>query len=246
MKLLLDIGNTRLKWAHAEAGGVSVGGSAAHDGSVDALLQALPALAPGSIWVAQVLGAAMVEPLGAALAQRYRVPVHFAAVRSPLAGLRVAYADPARLGVDRWLAMLGARARGEGAVVVACAGTALTLDVVDAGGQHRGGFIAPGLHTALQATLGKTRFPTDAFDEAPQAGLAKATERAVQEGALLACLGALDRGSALAPPEARRWLCGGDAEVLLPHLPGWAAAPQLIFEGLQTLADADASSGARL
>jgi type III pantothenate kinase len=246
MKLLLDIGNSRLKWAGLPAEGLQPGGSAAHDGSVASLLTGLPDLAPTALWVAQVWAPSEREALQGALQQRYGVPVHLVTVRSPQAGLRVAYADPARLGVDRWLAMLGARARAEGPVVVACAGTALTLDVVDADGQHQGGFIAPGLHTALAATLGKTRFPTGAFEETPQAGLATATERAVQEGALLACLGALDRGAALAPPQARRWLCGGDAAVLLPHLPGWAAAPQLIFEGLQTLADADAPSGARL
>lgn len=241
MKLLLDIGNTRLKWARAEAGGVSVGGSAAHDGSVDALVQALPAVTPDSLWVAQVLGAAVVEPLGAALVQRYRVPVHFAAVRSPYAGLRVAYADPARLGVDRWLAMLGARARHRGAVLVASAGTALTLDVVDADGRHRGGFIAPGLQTALKATLGQTRFPTAAMETPARGQLATATEAAVLEGALLACLGALDRGAALAPEVGTRWLGGGDAERLLPHLPGWIHAPTLIFEGLLVLGDLDAA-----
>lgn len=237
MKLLLDIGNSRIKWAAADAGRLTQAGAAAHDGTPDDLLRELPRQVPEAIWVAQVLGRALERPIQDALQRCYAVPVHVVRVAAECRGLRIAYADPSRLGVDRWLAMLGARGRGGGAVVVASAGTALTLDVVTADGQHLGGFIAPGLQTAREATLGRTRFPTGGFDMTARAQLATQTEAAVLEGALLACLGALDRGAALAPADARRWLLGGDAEALLPHLLGWSPAPDLIFEGLRVLSE---------
>src|SRR3546814_5490867 len=60
-------------------------------------------------------------------------------------GLRNAYREPERLGVDRWLAMIAAWHTHRGAACIANAGTALTVDVIDAQGQHLGGIIAAGL-----------------------------------------------------------------------------------------------------
>ena len=59
------------------------------------------------------------------------------------AGVRIAYAEPSRLGVDRFLALLGAHARGPGPWLLVSAGSALTVDLLDSSGQHRGGVIAP-------------------------------------------------------------------------------------------------------
>ncbi|MBN2872262.1 MAG: type III pantothenate kinase [Halothiobacillaceae bacterium] len=65
--------------------------------------------------------------------------------------VRVAYPEPARLGVDRFCAMIEARARIDtGPLAVIDAGTAVTLDVLDASGQHRGGLILPGLQAQIQ------------------------------------------------------------------------------------------------
>ena len=70
--------------------------------------------------------------------------------------MRNAYAEPARLGIDRWAAIIAAYHRfPEGACVVDC-GTACTFDLVDAGGRHRGGYILPGLSAMEGAVLGET------------------------------------------------------------------------------------------
>ena len=77
------------------------------------------------------------------------------------AGVRIAYAEPSRLGVDRFLALLAAHARGPGPWLLVSAGSALTVDLLDVGGQHIGGVIAPSpehMRAALAA-----RFPALAY-----------------------------------------------------------------------------------
>lgn len=160
--LLIDVGNSRVKWVLTEPGSddaIPEDCAAAHEGDVERIVEALPSGRPARVAVSQVLGPEVGVALCAALQARYGVTPVMARVRSECAGLQIAYADPARLGVDRWLAMLAARRHAPAeAVVIAMAGTALTLDVVGRDGQHLGGLIAPGLQTARQATLGATRF----------------------------------------------------------------------------------------
>ena len=136
------------------------------------------------------------------------------------------------VGADRWLAMLGAWAQARGACVVVDAGTALTVDIIDSGGRHRGGIIAAGLHTSRAALLGATRFATRDAPPPEHAGLGTDTESCVDQGALLSCLGAIDRAAA-AEPQARRFITGGDARRLLPHLGAdWDLQSDLVLRGL--------------
>lgn len=238
--LLIDIGNSRVKWALTgpePVGLIPEESAAAHDGDPASIVARLPEGRPRRIAISQVLGAEAERLLSAALQDRYGVTPTMARVTAECAGLRVAYTDPTRLGVDRWLAMLAARRRSPGqAVVIAMAGTALTLDVVDRCGQHLGGFIAPGLQTARHAILSSTR-----FDHLPghqgHAALGATTEACVAAGAQLACLGALDRGAALAPQDAQRWIGGGDAIALVPDLKGWQTLPNPVLSGLMAMLD---------
>ena len=153
-------------------------------------------------------------------------------------GLRNGYAEPLRLGADRWLAMIAAWADTPADCIVVDAGTALTVDAIGADGQHRGGIIAAGLQTSEKAVLGATRFPTRQTPLTVHAGLGLDTEACVRQGAMLSALGAIDRASAQLPG-ARRVITGGDAQVLHPHLGGdWKLRPCLVLEGLLLVAQA--------
>lgn len=233
MKLLIDVGNTRLKWAYAEGGRLIEGGSAAHGGRMaDALAGMKIDDKPGSIAIASVAGDAQGADLARVCATRWQLQPLFAQAEPERRGLRNGYADPQRLGVDRWLAMLAAWNIARGACVVADAGTALTVDAVDESGQHLGGIIAAGLQTSERAVLGATRFPVRKAALRPHAGLGLDTEDCVRQGAMLSCLGALDRAAAHLPL-ARRFLTGGDAPTLLPLLTSpWEYRPSLVLEGL--------------
>lgn len=236
-RLLIDVGNTRLKWTVAAGDGALAPVQAlAHGGDPAALIEWLP-LPDGlrEAWVANVTGDAAGERLAAALGVRHRLPTHFARPVDRLTGLRLAYEDATRLGVDRWLALLAIWGRERAASVVASAGTALTFDAVDDRGQHLGGVIAPGLVTAQTAVLGATRFAASGPSQQFTRGLGRDTDACVRQGALHACAGLLDRLAARHP--GPRYLIGGDAETLAPHLDGdWQLRPDLVLEGLAALA----------
>lgn len=237
--LLLDIGNSRLKWACYEGATLTSATAQVHAGDAAATIAEIPAQAVDAVWVSQVMGGAHEAAIITAVQQRFGCVPQFARVQKNFHGLTVAYADPSRLGVDRWLMMLAAWCKTGAACCVVSAGTALTFDAVDADGQHRGGFIAPGLSAMLDATLGNTRFPAELPAAHYSAGLGVDTEACVRQGAYLAGLGAIDRGLAAAGAPDARYLCGGDASLLLPQLRGrWQHRSELVLEGLLALAQA--------
>jgi len=231
--LLLDVGNSRLKWASADAAGLHPGGAVEHGGNPAAAVSAIGADAADAIWIANVTGAALGDKLAAVLKLRYGVAPRFARVEAEYTGLRAAYAEPQRLGIDRWLCLLAAWSETRGAACVVSAGTALTFDVVDAQGRHLGGVIAPGLLTMQQAVLGATRFAASGPAQDYSAELGRDTDGCVRQGALHAGAGLVERLAARYGKEARCLFTGGDAERLLPHLGGaWSLRPNLVMEGL--------------
>jgi type III pantothenate kinase len=236
-RLLIDCGNTRLKWSFARDRQLGATRAIVHGGDPAAMIDSIEAEGPESIWIANVTGKERSDRLARRLLAHFRVPATIARVRQDLLGLHVAYANPSRLGVDRWLMLLAAWKLAGGAACVGAAGTALTFDAVDANGQHLGGVIAPGLLAAQQATLGSTRFAAAGPDLAYSTGLGADTEACVRQGAFHACAGLLDRLSARHAP-SRCFLTGGDAETLAPQLAQrWELRPQLVLEGLLVLAE---------
>lgn len=237
MKLLLDIGNSRLKWLALPAldAPLPVAQAIPHTGDMAAAVATLAAewrgAAPQAIYIAHVMGDAHEHALTAALHTHFGMVPRYARSAAECVGLRSAYADAARLGVDRWLAMLAVWARTRQAFCVANAGTALTFDAVDGSGQHQGGVIAPGLQTMIDATLGRTRFAVGAMAAEFENGLGRDTEACVRLGALHAATGLLERLAAR--HEGARVLAGGDAATLAVHLDaGWQLAPNLVLQGL--------------
>lgn len=237
MMLLLDIGNSRLKWATWDGRALGASSALEHGGDPAAALATLPAMTPTAVWIAQVMGAKHEQNLASAIQARFGLAPKFARSHDQYLGLKCAYADASRLGVDRWLMLLAAWCEQRGACCVVSAGTALTFDAVDAQGQHLGGFIAPGLAAMLRATLGSTRFATFDLGADYSGGLGDDTEACVRQGAFLACVGAVDRGLGAADVSGPRFICGGDAATLLPQLgAGWQHRHDLVLEGLLVLA----------
>lgn len=238
--LLLDVGNSRLKWAAADGAGLGEGGAVEHGGNPAAAVAAVDMTAADVIWIANVTGASLGDKLAAVLKTRFGVAPRFAKVAAGHAGLTVAYPEPQRLGIDRWLCLLAAWSEAGGPACVASAGTALTFDAVDARGRHLGGVIAPGLLTMQQAVLGATRFPSGGPVQDYSEGLGTDTDACVRQGALHAGAGLVDRLRARYGVQAKCLLTGGDAARLLPHLQaGWSVRPNLVMEGLLALARAD-------
>lgn len=236
--LQLDVGNSGSKWRLLDAGSVVARGTyrAGEDGSRDDLLQCAPTLQ--QIWIASVAGPDTENALADMLAGRWDVRPWFARSTARCGEVSNSYADPARLGVDRWLAMLAAWRRVRGRVCVVDAGSALTVDLVGEDGRHEGGYIIPGtalMERALLRDTGRVRFAEE-VDYALAPG--RSTAEAVRHGIALAQAGALalamDRAG-LAP--AQLLFCGGWGETLLGLLErGGRYLPDLVFEGLEIMA----------
>jgi type III pantothenate kinase len=244
MKLLLDLGNTRLKWAIAAAGGWSARGAVAWDEDVPAVLgQAWQALAHPQ----RVLGASVVDAAREAQIEKLATDIFatgIAWVRTPAeaCGVRNAYAEPQRLGVDRFLAMVAARAAGHAPCVLAGVGTALTLDALTVEGQHLGGLIAPGPLLMQQSLLGATARVRPEHAGAIR-DIADNTADAVTSGCWQAVAALIERFAARIADQSsgvapRLLLDGGDAATLLPLLSVPAElATDSVLRGLLVWAD---------
>jgi type III pantothenate kinase len=231
MILLLDIGNSRLKWGQSDGRSLSYGGVLSHNGDPAQTLADLHLERAQQIWICHVTGVEHEARLASTIQQKLAITPRFARTAAEFAGLHAAYAEPQRLGVDRWLCMLALWTQTRRAFCLAGAGTALTFDAVDDGGRHLGGVIAPGLSTMQKAVLGSTRFTVRGTGERYDNGLGQDTESAVQQGALHACAGLIDRLGAR--HGGLRVLTGGDADTLQPLLAAnWELRPQLVLEGL--------------
>lgn len=250
--LLLDVGNTRVKWACLNAGEFSEEGAGTHrGGSLRELVTSLPKAAD-SVWVASVAGEALNADLGALLNERYGHAPQFAQVRDRYLGLRVAYTRPRHLGVDRWLAMLAvldttnAQSTGDAWCIVD-AGTAITVDALRADGEHLGGWILPGLSMIVASLRQDTGDIDTGFVAAqrtkgdPAAAFGRDTAAAVRNGSLHMACAAIERGfdllDAAVPGSTTLILTGGDAERLATTLRHKVIiAPNLVVEGLALLA----------
>ncbi|MBT8441955.1 MAG: type III pantothenate kinase [Gammaproteobacteria bacterium] len=242
MKLLIDIGNTRIKWATYSDGQLGEEEIRAHGSdpriAATALLDDVSD-PPAEILVANVAGPEFGERVAAQLGATLDVRVGFATSQKRAGRLRNAYRDHAKLGVDRWLAMLAAVDRFSSAVCVVDAGSAVTIDLVAADGDHLGGYILPGLDMMWRALTGDTG-DLERFTEGDSpAGVSLApgrdTAEAIGHGVLGAVCALIERCTgALAEDNGRVVVVtGGDAERIIPHLAvELEHRPQLVLEGL--------------
>lgn len=237
MTWLFDLGNTRLKWARLAAQDLHECGALTHrDGGFDAALDATLTALPRARHA--YLASVAAPDLGArvrALCARHGVPCLDVQSQAQLAGVQVAYPEPAQLGVDRFLALLAAHARGAGPWLLVGVGTALTIDALAGDGTHLGGVIAPTpelMREALAARVTQLR-----NDGGVAQMFARNTRDALAGGAQGAALGLIERSYAHASARfgmaPTLLLGGGGAAELAPALGvPHQLAPDLVLEGL--------------
>lgn len=159
MTLLIDIGNTRIKWATLQAGELSAQSAAAHAGWGSAELSRFVLAAvtrPEAVMVSNVGGQRIGDALVAAVHGAWSIEPTFVHSTAQAGGVRNAYPDPAKLGVDRFMGMIGARSLFKEPVCIASVGTAMTVDAVDGDGRHLGGVIVPGPDLMVSSLLRNT------------------------------------------------------------------------------------------
>lgn len=245
MILELDIGNSQAKWRLLDSAFQvrSVG-----LGSVDEWLKKNTPTdwrvgEVQRIRAASVVGADTERALAARLATALRVAIEYARPVAECAGLRNGYSEPDLLGVDRWLAALAAYKVAGAPVLVVDIGSALTIDVVDRSGSHRGGYIIPGprlMQGSLLRDTERVRFPR--FDSLGDLGLGVDTATCVAGGIGAAQVGAvlvgLQRARVLVGDEVRIFLTGGWAPELSKCLremgcDDFVLMPELVLDGLR-------------
>ncbi|WOJ96752.1 type III pantothenate kinase [Congregibacter brevis] len=230
--LLLDIGNSATKWMAFDSHAKVSEGRVETAKIVDALM---PQLEDTTVLVSSVAAPDLQNSLSASLAPLCK-RVWFAQSRGAVNDLVNSYADPERMGVDRWLAMLGARRRVAGRICVVDAGSALTIDLVAEDGRHEGGYIIPGVALMKRALFADTDRVRDSLSDSVSIAPGCSTAEAVSHGLLLAQAGAvsLSLSHATAGGEAPEVLmCGGGADDLAQVLDVEVTiAPRLVLEGL--------------
>lgn len=228
--LLIDVGNSGVKWALLDASELEVKRYRSDSGRLaQELWRAAGSDVP--VWVSSVAGEEADRVLRAALAQVGFSNTHFCSTPERECGLVNSYSDPHRLGVDRWLAMLGAWCRERGPLMVVDAGSALTCDLVSDAGQHLGGYILPGpamMESSLLAGTSRIR-----YDEANEPSLeaGRDTAACVSAGVWSAALGAI-ASIRERYPRYRVIVTGGDAPTLRALGLQGEWHPNLVLQGL--------------
>ncbi|HEU4601116.1 MAG TPA: type III pantothenate kinase [Steroidobacteraceae bacterium] len=241
MILLIDIGNTRIKWAVKEAASLGAYQARARadlsaNALADVLIDSVPQ--PSRVLVSNVAGAKLEQELTAALRTRISAPIEFVRSMRSACGVTNAYADPGKLGTDRWMSVIAAH-RGFGAACIANFGTAMTIDTVAQDGKHLGGVIVPGPQLMVTSLLEKT---SDIAHHARQGDVAEDlfadnTLGAIHQGARHACAALVERAYAMSTArlgmEPTLILSGGSSEHIASVLSvPFQIVPDLVLKGL--------------
>jgi type III pantothenate kinase len=209
--LLIDAGNSRIKWSLADKdGAVLSNGAFEHERDVespvvgeDALLDAWATLpAPSGAWISNVAGAAVLARIERSIDARWPgLSRHVVRASAKQCGVTNGYEHPDKLGSDRWCGLIGARAAFAGEnMLIATFGTATTLEALRADGMFTGGLIAPGWSLMMQSLGSRTaQLPTLDAESAHRAMSASAshfatnTAAALSSGCLLAQTSLIER-----------------------------------------------------
>jgi type III pantothenate kinase len=247
MILVIDVGNTRMKWAWLTSTGLSDQQAVVHREAKPGIWS-VPLFESGQkpqrVLASNVAGPAMAKTLKRLTKKAFRAEIEFVTAAMEFQGLTNGYLDPALLGADRWLALIGAWTRARSALCVVDAGTAVKVDSVDAGGKHLGGLIVPGIHMMREALMNKTSDIADAARHSTPslAGiLANNTIGAVSRGAVFALAGMADRAAEVIEQSTgakpKLFITGGDAGLITGTMRSHGEiVPDLVLQGLAVIA----------
>lgn len=239
MKLLLDIGNSQIKWAWLEGAAPGVTRSEAYKRNelpdwCDRCLRPLPR--PTAVWIANVAGPEAAGHVTRWCQRQWHMSPIFVQTAHRYGGVINGYADISEMGVDRWLAMVAAHQRYPQALYVISCGTALTLDALTAKGEHLGGLILPGPALMREALSRGTQGVRVDGDWPLQLELGRSTRTGVTAGTAYAIVGLIERASAQlqqTDPDIRGIITGGaaDSVAALCRL-SLEPVPNLVLHGL--------------
>jgi len=241
MNLVVDIGNSRLKWSHVAKGLWRAGQSVSLQPDLSTLLDQIwrDARPPESILVSNVSGARVAERVHTWTMSNWGLEPKFFRSAARFKTIVNEYKNPEQLGSDRWAAIIGARSLAAGDVCIVDCGTAVTIDVLTRDDRFVGGVIFPGVDLMRDSLLSRTADINEhraSQYEVP----GRTTAECVTAGSLFGVAGGIDRiltemTTTLEQP--RLYITGGGARILIPLLDySLEHDPDLVLIGLaQTL-----------
>jgi type III pantothenate kinase len=242
MNLLIDLGNTRLKWAVWQEGRRSIGGVFAHrERTLEAGLgtnwASLPK--PSAVYVASVVDPEFEQALIETVREHFDQAPIFVRTPANALGVRNAYAQPDRLGIDRFLGLCALHNAAPRAQILVSCGTALTLDALDRDGRHLGGLIAPSPSLMRHAlNLGTARVGGAAGDLVE---IADNTVDAAYSGSVLSAMSLIERFHHQVTQRLEAPIAivadGGGVEEWIHLLPQIERGRDLVLRGLALWAD---------
>jgi type III pantothenate kinase len=249
LRIVADLGNTRLKWGRLDASGGLAETTALSLEDTDAWTATWERWNPGaaspSAWAVASVNPPVAARLGAFLkASRGATTTWYRSATEVPVPHSLEHLEWA--GVDRALAVAAALAlnpSGGPGLVVAC-GTAITIERIDAAGLWQGGAIAPGLGLAARALHELTALLPLVHPGAAPAAWGRSTRPALEAGVFWSTVGGVREllGRQAADLGSHAWLVwtGGDAGRLAPWIDWPAGAvrivPDLVLEGLARIA----------
>ncbi|MEM7304786.1 MAG: type III pantothenate kinase [Pseudomonadota bacterium] len=149
MKLLIDFGNTRFKWAILQGGRLGEMSAASYESDspidcLESILQTLPLDSANEVHVVSVLSEEFNSRFKKAANENYNIPVDFYFSHKEKYGVLLSYANPEDYGADRYASMVAVHHIFSGNKIVIDCGTAVTIDAIDQQGKHLGGIILAG------------------------------------------------------------------------------------------------------
>ncbi|EKO39186.1 MAG: pantothenate kinase, type III [Solidesulfovibrio magneticus str. Maddingley MBC34] len=259
--LLVDIGNTNIKFGLAETGGLlssfalPTDRSATPDSLGLALASALPFHGCRPADIEAAVASSVVPPLNPiiehAISRYLGVRLRFVPTDIPIP-LKNLYGRPHEVGADRLVtAFAGRRAVGAASVIVVDFGTATNFDCVQ-DDAFLGGLICPGLMTSLSGLVSKTaKLPHVALDPGDGAlSIGRSTTDCINQGFVFGfadmVTGVTARLKAHLGGDVHVLATGGFAEKLAPICPVIRdVRPELLLEGLRQLWLASSRPGGR-
>ena len=244
MMLLVDIGNTRIKWMLCHRDRVITRGHFVHRDTVwgnlgERLWGRLEP--PSQVIIANVAGSDVVDILSHWLTKTWALTPRFIDSQAKGFGVQNAYKKPQQLGVDRWVALIGARTLTQQNCCIVDCGTAVTVDAMNEKGAHLGGVIFPGTRLMREVLYRGTRQITEK-NKGNMMLFGDNTRDGVWSGTTYAVAAAIDGISEHMEQtlqiKLRRILTGGNSQRLFPYLQNsYLLEPDLIFHGLRFIAE---------
>lgn len=226
MRLLIDIGNTRIKWALLEDGRLTTQSAYEYQsgGQLDVQLEQAWAGVerPEAVHLISVTNATVTQEIIRWIEKKWSCPVEQLHTGLHCAGVVNGYTTPQRLGIDRWAAMVAAYVLVKSAVCVIDCGTAMTCDVINSEGRHLGGVITPGRRMIWHSLLNSTAGIMLEESERHMVEWGTDTTSCVHMGWVYSSVGLIERAVLQSQRQLNEpimaVITGGDAEALLPWL----------------------------